>query len=85
MYFYSDKITDETQKKYHLNASEIIFFLKNIRFNDGEIKNDDNFAKNLSSIGDMYINDAFSCSHRKQASIHKITKYIKILMLDHCL
>ena len=29
------------------------------------------------SIGDIYINDAFSCSHRKQASIHKITKYIK--------
>ena len=77
MYFYSDKITNETQKKISfLNASEIIFF-ENIRFNDGEIKNDDNFAKNLSSIGDIYINDAFSCSHRKQASIHKITKYIK--------
>ena len=39
-----------------------------------------NFAKNLSSIGDIYINDAFSCSHRKQASIHKITeKYKKLL------
>ena len=42
----------------------------------GEVKNDDEFAKNLSSIGDIYINDAFSCSHREQASIHKITKYI---------
>ena len=54
-----------------------MIFFENIRFNKGEIKNDDNFAKNLSSIGDIYINDAFSCSHRKQASIHKITKYIK--------
>ena len=40
------------------------------------MNNDDTFAETLSSMGDMYINDAFSCSHRKQASIHKITKYI---------
>ena len=33
--------------------------------------------KNLASLGDIYINDAFSCSHREQASIHKITKYVK--------
>ena len=32
--------------------------------------------KNLSKLGDIYINEAFSCSHRKQASIHKITKFI---------
>ena len=77
MYFYSDKINNQTQEKISfLNNSEIIFF-ENIRLNEGEIKNDDNFAKNLSSMGDMFINDAFSCSHRKQTSIHKITKYIK--------
>ena len=33
--------------------------------------------KNLASLGDIYINDAFSCSHRKQSSIHKITKFMK--------
>ncbi len=77
IYFYSEKITEETHKKISLlNDYEIIFF-ENIRFNDGEIKNDDSFAKNLSSIGDVYINDAFSCSHRKQASIDKIAKYLK--------
>ena len=58
-----------------MDNGEINFF-ENIRFNDGEIKNDDDFAQNLLSIGDIYINDAFSCSHRKQSSIHKITKYI---------
>ena len=42
-------------------------------------KNDENFAKILSALGEIYINDAFSCSHRKQASVHKITKYVK-----HC-
>ena len=77
IYFYSDKITNKTKEKISfLDNSEIIFF-ENIRLNDGEIKNDDDFAQNLSSIGDIYINDAFSCSHRKQSSIHKITNYIK--------
>ena len=77
IYFYSDKITNKTKEKISfLNNSEIIFF-ENIRLNDGEIENDDDFAQNLSSIGDIYINDAFSCSHRKQSSIHKITNYIK--------
>ena len=33
--------------------------------------------KKLASLGDIYINDAFSSSHREQASIHKITKYLK--------
>ena len=32
--------------------------------------------KNFLNLGDFYINEAFSCSHRKQASIHKITKFI---------
>ena len=54
-----------------------MIFFENIRFNEGEIKDDNDFAKCLSLIGEIYINDAFSCSHRKQASIHKITKYIK--------
>ena len=34
------------------------------------------FSKKLASLGDIYINDAFSCSHRKQSSIHKITKFV---------
>ncbi len=77
LYFHSDEITNKTKEKISfLNAGEIIFF-ENIRLSEGETKNDDHFAKILSSIGEIYINDAFSCSHRKQASIHKITKYIK--------
>jgi len=50
--------------------------LENIRFFQEEVDDDDNFAKKLSSLGEIYINDAFSCSHRKQASVHKITKFI---------
>ena len=77
MYFYSDKIANDTKEKISfLNSSEIIFF-ENIRFNEGEIKNNDSFAKNLSSFADVYINDAFSCSHRMQASVHKIVRFVK--------
>ena len=48
--------------------------MKNIRFFEEENKNDENFAKIISELGEIYINDAFSCSHRKQASIHKIAE-----------
>ena len=65
-----------------LKKSEIIM-LENMRFNPGEMKNEDTFAKNLSSLGDIYINEAFSCSHRKQASIHKIANFMKNCFRDH--
>ena len=70
-------IDSETKKKSSYLKKGEILLLENIRFYEGEIKNDDGFAKELASLGDIYINDAFSCSHRKQASIHKITNYIE--------
>ena len=70
-------IDQETKNKCsYLKEGEIIL-LENIRFFKEESENDEIFAKKLASLGDIYINDAFSCSHRQQASIHKITKYIK--------
>ena len=77
VYFFMGDIDKETKSKFdYLKEGEIIL-LENIRFFEGENKNDDGFAKKLASLGDIYINDAFSCSHREQASIHKITKYVK--------
>ena len=77
VYFYVGDINEETKSKFsYLKEGEIIL-LENIRFFKEESENDDEFAKKLASLGDIYINDAFSCSHRAQASIHKITKYIK--------
>ena len=77
VYFFMGDINNETKSKFtYLKEGEVIL-LENIRFFKGENKNDDNFAKKLASLGDVYVNDAFSCSHREQASIHKITKYIK--------
>ncbi len=77
IYFYTDKIDIETKKKISLIKDAEIILFENIRFNEGEEKNDDKFAKILSSLGEIYINDAFSSSHRKQASIHKITNFLK--------
>ena len=50
--------------------------LENIRFNKEEEANDNEFAKKISDLGDIFVNDAFSCSHRSHASIDAITKYI---------
>ena len=70
------KFDGEIKDKFsHLKEGEVIL-IENIRYFKEETEDDDNFSKKLGSLGDIYINDAFSCSHRKQASVHKITKYI---------
>lgn len=51
-----------------------IFLLENLRFWRGEEKNNISFAKQLSRLGDFYVNDAFAVSHRKNASVCAITK-----------
>jgi phosphoglycerate kinase len=52
---------------WHITDSLIL--LENIRFFEGEEKNDADFAKKLASLADMYVNDAFAVSHRAHASI----------------
>ena len=61
---------------YFIYFSEKILILENIRFYAEEEKNDDKFAKHLASLGDLYVNDAFSCSHRTHASLHQIPKFL---------
>ena len=53
-----------------------ILMFENLRFYNGEEENNEEFAKILASFGDLYVNDAFSCSHRKHASVFSITKYL---------
>ena len=77
VYFFMGNLDEEVQDKFaHLKEGEIIL-LENIRYFDEESNDDENFSEKLGSLGDIYINDAFSCSHRKQASIHNITKFVK--------
>ena len=58
------------------NIGEKIIMLENIRFYDEEEKNDPEFAKHLSRLADIYVNDAFSCSHRAHSSIHAVTNFL---------
>ena len=58
------------------NIETRIVMLENIRFYNLEEKNDDKFAHRLASLADIYVNDAFSCSHRAHASISKITNFL---------
>jgi phosphoglycerate kinase len=77
VYFFMGNLDEEVQDKFsHLKEGEIIL-IENIRYFKEEGNNDESFSKKLGSLGDIYINDAFSCSHRKQASIHNITNFVK--------
>ena len=77
VYFFRGAFDDETNDKFsHLKGGEVIL-IENIRFFKEETDDDQSFSKKLGALGDIYINDAFSCSHRKQASIHNITKFVK--------
>jgi phosphoglycerate kinase len=87
----SKKLSDLLNKEVLFNKSEInektfaeidkipdgsVMMMENIRFYEGEEKNEDSFSKKISSLGDIYVNDAFSCSHRAHSSIEGITKYM---------
>ena len=72
----SKNIKEMNNKDLFDNSNEKIIMLENIRFYSEEERNDRQFAEHLASLGDIYINDAFSCSHRAHASIHEITNFL---------
>ena len=57
-------------------SSERVILLENLRFHKAEEKNDPAFAKELASLADVYINDAFGTAHRAHASTAGITAYL---------
>ena len=63
------------EKSKNIKNGEILL-LENLRFNKDEESNSKQFAKELSKIGDIYVNEAFSCSHRAHASVSEITNHI---------
>ncbi|MDC1138090.1 phosphoglycerate kinase [Candidatus Pelagibacter sp.] len=72
----SKNIKEIASKDLFDNDDEKIVMLENIRFYPEEEKNNLQFAKQLASLADIYVNDAFSCSHRAHASIHCITNFL---------
>jgi len=58
-------------------SRERVFLLENIRFYEGEKKNDPELSKKLASICDIYVNDAFGTAHRKHASTYGVMEYVE--------
>lgn len=74
--FVSDSIGEQVERKVDELKSGEILLLENLRFYPEEENNDSTFAAKLANLADIYINDAFSCSHRVHASISAITDYL---------
>ncbi len=61
----------------HLKGSQVIL-LENLRYHKGEQSNDDEFAKKLASLADVYVTDAFGTCHRKHASTYGMVQHLPI-------
>ena len=66
-----EKAKNAAQK---LQKGEVLL-LENVRFHEGETKGDENFAKSLSELGNVYVNDAFGTAHRAHASTTVVAQY----------
>ena len=75
--FVNDCIGHKVQEAVNKTNYGEVILLENLRFYNEETKNDDNFAQNLASLGNLYVNDAFSCCHRSHASITGIASKLK--------
>ena len=74
--FLNDCIGDSIKKEID-TAKERVILLENLRFHAKEEANDDNFAKQLASLADIYVNDAFGTAHRAHASTQGVAHYLK--------
>ena len=74
--FNKDEITEKTFIEINKIPDGSIMMMENIRFYKEEEENEEFFSKKISNLGDVYVNDAFSCSHRAHSSIEGIAKYI---------
>jgi len=74
--FAEDCIGPEAESKVNALADGDVLLLENLRFHAEEEKNDDNFAKQLAALCDVYVNDAFGTAHRAHASTAGITRHV---------
>jgi phosphoglycerate kinase len=74
--FHKNEINEKTFIEINKIPNGSVMMMENIRFYEKEEQNDNSFSKKISSLGDIYVNDAFSCSHRAHSSIEGVTKYI---------
>jgi len=73
--FIDDSVGEKVKEKVNSLSQGDILLLENLRFYPEEEKGDENFAKKLADLGDVYINDAFGTAHRKHASTAVISQF----------
>ena len=71
-----DCIGEEVRRKVNSLQNGQILMLENLRFHPEEENNDAEFARQLASLGDIFVNDAFGAAHRAHASTVGVTKYL---------
>jgi len=76
VHFVEDCLGEKVKQKIAKLKAGQILLLENLRFYPGEEKNDAKFAHELASLGDFYINEAFSVCHRAHASVSALTKFL---------
>lgn len=74
--FANDCFSTETKNMISSLKEGDFLLLENIRNYEGEEKNSEHFAKQLASLGEIYVNDAFSASHRNHASIIGVSNFL---------
>lgn len=72
--FGTDCIGEAAEKAIDAAGPGDVVMLENLRYYAAEEKNDDAFAEQLAALGDIYVNDAFSCAHRAHASTEGIAR-----------
>ncbi len=68
--FIEYRLNDEVKMSVHELQEGEVMLLENLRFHKGETENDPHFSKEIASLADIYVNDAFGTSHRKHASTY---------------
>ena len=76
VYYVTDCVGDAVQKQAKQMKPGEVLLLENLRFHPEEEKKDPNFAKQLASLAEIYVNDAFGSAHRAHASTEGIAKYL---------
>ena len=76
MYFAEDVVSKDAKlKAKNLKPGEVLL-LENVRFEKGEVENDEDLAKKLASLADVFVNDAFASCHRAHASTVGVAKFL---------
>jgi phosphoglycerate kinase len=72
-----DCVGPETARRARALGPGELLLLENLRFHPGEEANDEEFARGLAALADVYVDDAFAAAHRAHASIEAITRFLR--------